>query len=177
MKKLFLLGLAIILFTACQQQPERYTTTSTNIDEVKSLISDYHDGNWEAWASHYSDTAKIYHNTWKTGASVKETSESLKTILANMSGYHFDEGEDEIFYEEIISDKGMTWVHFWGLWRGTLAANNQELEIPVHIAMNMVEGKIALEYGFYNISEFTLALQAIETAKAAAEAEALETTE
>jgi hypothetical protein len=169
MKKLFLLGLTLALFTACQNGPERFTTTSSNIDEVKALLKDYHDGNWEAWATHYADTAKIFHNTWKTGATPSETSEALKDILSNTSKYHFDEGEDDIFYEQTIDDEGKTWVNFWGNWRGTLAANGQELEIPVHLSCLMVDGKIMREYGFYDISNFVLALQAIEATKAAAE--------
>ncbi len=170
LKSLILLGLTVILFTACQNnQPERYTTTSPEINVVKALIKDYHEGNWEAWLTHYVDTAKIYHNTWKDGVSAKETVESLKVILSNTSSYHFDESEDEIFYEMVTTDKGNTWVYFWGNWKGTLAANNKELEIPVHLALRFVDGKIAREEGFYNLSEFTAALQEIEAAKIAKE--------
>lgn len=166
MKKLFLLGLAIVLFTACQNKPERFTTTSSNIDEVKALVADYEAGNWASWASHYADSAKIYHNTWKESATPQETSDALKAILANTSSYGFDHGEDEIFFEQTIDDDGETWVNFWGDWHGTLAANGQEIEIPVHLTCRMVDGKIVSEYGFYNISEFVSALQAINAAKA-----------
>ena len=165
MKKLFLLGFAAILFIACQNKPERFTTTSANIDVIKKLLNDYHAGDWDAWKSNYADTAKIFHNTWKTGASPDETIASLKSILANTSKYRFDEGEDEIFYEQTIDDDGKTWVNFWGNWRGTLAANGQELEIPVHLSCHMADGKIVNEYGFYDVSNFVLAIQAIETAK------------
>ena len=42
MKKLILLGLATVLFMACQEKgPERFTTTSPNIDVVKALVKDY----------------------------------------------------------------------------------------------------------------------------------------
>ena len=80
MKKLFLLILGVIFFTSCQNTPERYTTTSTNIDEVKALLNDYESGNWDAWATHYVDTAKIFHNTWKTGSTPAETQEALKSL-------------------------------------------------------------------------------------------------
>ncbi|WP_445957903.1 nuclear transport factor 2 family protein [Yeosuana sp.] len=171
MKKLFLLGLIIVLFSACQNKPERFTTTSPNIDVVKKLISDYEAGNWEAWATNYSDTAKIYHNTWKKSATPKETSEALKATLANTSSYSFDHGEDKIFFEQTIDDDGDTWVNFWGDWHGTVAANGQEIEIPVHLSCRMVDGKIANEYGFYDVSEFVLAMQAIDAAKATTGAE------
>jgi hypothetical protein len=169
MKKLFLLGLTLVLFTACQNKPERFTTTSANIDEVKALIADYEAGNWTSWATHYADSAKIYHNTWNKSATPQETSESLKAILANTSSYGFDHGEDEIFFEQTIDDDGETWVNFWGDWHGTLAENGQELEIPVHLSCKMANGKIANEYGFYDVSKFILAMQAIDASKSAAE--------
>ena len=165
LKNIILLGLTVILFTACQNKPERFTTSSTEIDEVKALIKDYHDGNWEAWKTHYADTAKIYHNTWKKTATLDETIVNLKGFIANTSSYGFGESEDNIFYEKIINDQGQTWVYFWGNWKGTLAANTMELEIPVHLALQMVDGKIVTEFGFYNIDEFTAALQEIEAAK------------
>ncbi len=164
MRKLFLLGLTLVLLTACQNTTERYTTTSTNIDEVKALLNDYESGNWDAWSTHYVDTAKIFHNTWKTGSTPAETQEALKAIVANTSSYGFDKGEENLFLEQTIDDDGKTWVNFWGNWRGTLAANSQEIEIPVHLSVEMVDGKIVSEYGFYDVSQMQAALQAIEMA-------------
>lgn len=171
MKKLHLLGFAIFLFVACQSNVKQFTMTSPEIDEAKALVKDYHEGNWEAWATHYADTAKIFHNTWdeNKGATPAETAESLKAILSNLSTYHFEEKDGLPWYEMVTNDKGSTWVYFWGNWKGTLAANNKEIEIPVHLALRFANGKIAREEGFYNLSEFTAALQEIETAKAAAE--------
>jgi hypothetical protein len=57
---------------------------------------------------------------------------------------------------------------FFGNWKGTLAANNKSLEIPVHLALQIVNGKIVNEFGIYNFSEFAAALQEIEVAKMAA---------
>ncbi|RLD28414.1 MAG: nuclear transport factor 2 family protein [Bacteroidetes bacterium] len=165
-KNLILLGLTVILFTACQNnQPEHYTRISPEIDVVKALVKDYHEGNWEAWLTHYADTAKIYHNTWKDGVSAKETAESLKVILSNTSSYGFEVEENLPWYEMVTNDNGNIWVYFWGNWKGTLEANSKELEIPVHLALRFVDGKIAREEGFYNLSEFTAALQEIEAAK------------
>lgn len=179
MKKLILLGLTVILFAACQKtEPVRYTTTSPEIDEVKALLKDYQDGNWEAWATHYADTAKIYHNSWKEGSgkTPQQTADDLKAILANVSSYGFevDAENDMPWYEMVLNDNGNTWVSFWGNWKGTLAANNKELEIPVHLSIQFVDGKIVREEGYYNLSEFTAAMAEIEAAKMAAEAEATE---
>ena len=172
MKKLFLLGFAVILFAACQNNQEQFTRTSPEIDVAKALLKDYHTGDWEAWATHYADTAKIFHNTWdeSKGTTPEETANSLKAILNNMSSYHFEEEDDLPWYEMVTNDKGSTWVYFWGNWKGTLAANNKELKIPVHLALKFANRKIAREEGFYNLSEFTAALQEIEAAKMNTEA-------
>lgn len=168
MRKFFLLGLTLILITSCQNKPERYTTSSTNIDEVKALLADYNSGNWEGWLSHYADSAEIYHNTWDKSSTPQEVAEGLKGILANTSSYGFSEkdsnGEQNIFYEQTIDDDGLTWVNFWGDWRGTLAANGEQLEVPVHLSIQMKDGKVYREYGFYDLSKFTAAMQAIEKA-------------
>ena len=175
MKKLLLLGLTIILFIACQNKPERFTTTSSNIDVVKKLVTDYHNGDWEAWRSNYSDSAKVFHNNWKNASTPEEVRDGLKSLLSNTSKYHFDESEGAIFYEQTIDDEGKTWVNFWGNWQGTMAANGKELEIPVHLSCLMKDGKITAEYGFYNLADVMGEIQAIAAAKEAAAEE--ETTE
>ena len=162
MKKLFVLGLAIVLFTSCEEKKQRYFETSAEIDVTKALLKDYHAGDWKAWAGHYADTAKIYHNNVK-GANVAETIESLKQILANTSSYKFDEKDQ--WYEMVIDDDNETWVNFWGNWRGKLAANGKELVIPVNLTLQFIDGKIVEEYGYYDISEFVLSLQEIEAAE------------
>ena len=170
--KEILLVLSIVLFTACQKnEPQRYFSSSTEIDVAKTLITDYQDGNWDGWITHYADTAKIYQNAIK-GISPKETMESQKSILTNVSSYKFD--DKDLWYEMIIDDDGETWVNFWGNWRGTVAANGQELVIPVHLTLQFVNGKIVEEYGYYNLSEITTVLNEIATAAKMAEEEATE---
>ena len=98
--------------------------------------------------------------------------ESLKDILANVSSYKFD--DKDLWYEMIIDDDDETWVNFWGNWRGTVAANGQELVIPVHLTLQFVEGKIVEEHGYYNLSEITAVLNEIATAAKMTEEEATE---
>ena len=166
MKKLLLLGLTLVLFTSCQKA-ERYTTTSSNIDEMKALIADYNAGNWEGWMSHYADSAKLYHNSLKA-ATPQEIRDALKGILTNVSSYGFAEknaeGEDNLYFEQIISDEGNTWVNFWGGWHGTLKANGEELDIPVHLTCKMVDNKIVEEDAYYDMSKYAAAMEAIEKA-------------
>ena len=63
MKRLFFLGLAIVLsLTACQKTEKRYTQQSVEIDTYKKVIDAYEKQDWEALMSHYADTAKIMNN-------------------------------------------------------------------------------------------------------------------
>lgn len=61
MKKLILLGLATILFVACKQEVH-YMQQSPEIDTYKKVMDDYKKMNWEDYATHYADTAKIANN-------------------------------------------------------------------------------------------------------------------
>ncbi len=166
MKKITVFGmlLMVILFTSCKENgPARYATTGPEIDLFKSLISDYEKGDWEGWQGHYADTAKLHHNTTKDiPLSAKEVNETLKVLLANTSTYAFDK---DPFYEKVIDDEGETWVNFWGNWKGTMAVNNKELIIPVHITAQILNGKIVEEHGYYNLSEYMAIMQEIEASR------------
>ena len=91
--------------------------------------------------------------------------------MSNTSSYKFD--DDSLWYEMVIDKDGETWVNFWGNWKGKLAANGQDLVIPVHLTLQFVNGKIVQEYAYYDISKFQAALQEIAAAKEAEESEAV----
>ena len=136
----------------CQKKgQERYTTDSADIDVVKSLISDYESGNWDAWSSHYADSAKIFHNSLE-GVGSKALSETFKETLENVSSYKFSRDKNEIFFERILDDKGKEWVYFWGTWMGTISEINKEIKIPIHIAFEMSGNQIVNEYAYYDPS-------------------------
>ena len=166
MKKLLLLGL-VIVFTACQPGPPRYTNSSPEIDIFKAHIKDYNEEKWESWVSHYADTAKVSHNTLEI-SSPKETLEGLKTNLEATSSYGFV--DKDIFYEMVIDDDNEKWVNFWGTWEGTIAANGKKLTIPVHVTAQFVGSKIVEEHAYYDLSEFVTTMQEIAAAKLAEEA-------
>ena len=72
----------------------------------------------------------------------------------------------------VINAEGQKWVHFWGSWQGTLAANDQILSIPVHLAINFVDGKNVMEFGFWDTAPLVNAfaeLAEAESAEAAVE--------
>jgi hypothetical protein len=148
MKKLLILCMVIGTFWACKEKaPVRYTVTSPEIDQVKTMISEYEKADWEAWMQHFADTAKVFHNS-VNHVSVSEAQKVLKEGLANVSEYGFK--KDDQFTEMIIDDLGDTWVYFWGTWEGTLAVNNMKVETPVHLAFLFKDNKIIKEYGFWD---------------------------
>lgn len=162
MKKSFLLGLAIVLFTACEQKNEAYTQNSPEIETVRSMINSYNDKDWNTHASHYSDTSKTFYNTPNPILS-KDVSGYHKANDANYSSRAFD--EEGQTYEMVTTDEGEIWVNFWGTWRGTLAGNGKEYTAAIHTTTRFINGKIVEEYGYWDSSPLVLALQEIETSK------------
>lgn len=150
MKKLILAGLTLGLFIACQNQ-ERYTQESAQIDTYKKVITDYENQDWESFAMHYADTAKIANNVTEDQAkSLTEVIESNKEDASLFTSWDFVDEEDE--YEMIVTDEGETWVNYWGLWQGTLKADGNTYEIPAHMTAQFVDGKIVKEFGYWDVS-------------------------
>ncbi|EDP71948.1 hypothetical protein FBALC1_12642 [Flavobacteriales bacterium ALC-1] len=162
-KKLFLLALITFVFASCQQNDKRYTQQSTEIDVVKATINYYDYQKWDSMVMNYADTAKVYYNT----RDIFFNAESLPEYhIKNDSTFLTRAFEDDRReYEMITDDNGNKWVNFWGIWEGNLLDNNQKIQIPVHITYQFIDSKIVLEYGYWNSSELTLALQEIEKTK------------
>lgn len=166
MKKMILLGIVVAIFTACQQtEPQRWFRNSAETDVTKALAKDYQNGNWDSWLSHYSDTAKVYHNTTQS-VSPGELQVALKQTIQNLNSYQFNEGETYI--EMVLDDNNEKWVYFWSTWEATVAGTNEELIVPVHLALQFVDNKIVREHGFYDSSSIMAAFaekEAVEMAE------------
>ncbi len=165
MKKTLFLGIALLLFLGCNQGPVRYTQNSSEIDTVKQLLANYDGKSYDT--SMYADSSKTYYNTKDNPLSPAEVMEYHKQNDASYSVRAFEEDNQE--YEKVIPDNGETWVNCWVNWKGTIAATGKEIDIPVHLTYQFVEGKIVREYGYWDPTEVVLELQ-----KIAAEAEMAE---
>lgn len=149
MKKLMLLGFAMLLSLSSCNQKERYTQKSTEIDTFKKVIEGYKKLNWDDMASHYSDTAKVMNNvTEKKSITVAQSIAVMKDDATQFSWVV--ENEE---YEMVETDKGETWVNFWGIWKGTLKSTGKVYEIPLHITARFIDGKIVKEFGYWNNAE------------------------
>lgn len=159
MKKTFVLAITILSLVACKQE-QRYTQNSPEIDTFKSVIKSYNDQDWDAMLVHYADTAKTYNNSSDIGLTLSEMVDYHKESLNNLSARGFLEKEQE--YEMVVTDKGDTWVNFWGDWEGTLKANNKKIKIPIHLTAQFKDGKIVRTSGNWDNAPMVLALQEIE---------------
>lgn len=165
MKKIILLGLVAVLFAACQQQKQRYTQKSEEIETVKTLIKNYNDQTYDVTI--YADTSKTFYNTKDKSLSPSETIAYHQANDSIYSSRGFLAEDQE--YEMVVTDDGETWVNCWLDWKGTLTANNKEVDIPIHLTYRFVEGKIVREVGMWDGSEIALVLQELAMAKKAAE--------
>ena len=160
MKNLILLGLTVILFTACNQEV-RYTQQSPEIDIYKKAMDDYKNMNWESMPKHYADTAKIASNVIEEKALT--VSQAIEKYKQDAAGFDWVVEKEE--YEMVVTDKGETWVNFWGIWKGTMKSNNKVYVIPFHNTARFIDGKIVEEYGYWDNSEIVLDIQKIEAAE------------
>lgn len=161
MKNLFLLGLAIVLFTSCKTKPGRYTQQSPEIEIYKAGIKDYSDQKWESLVTRYADTANVFFNTAVPMRANKIPEFHQNNETAFSSRGFVEKGQE---YEMAVTDEGNTWVNFWGTWKCTLTANNKVIEIPVHLTAQFIDGKIVREYGYWDNGPIILAIQEIEAA-------------
>lgn len=162
MKNLILLGLAIVLFTSCNKKEERYTQQSPEIEIYKAGLEDYNNQNWESLVSRYADTANVFFNSTvpMRASKIPEYHQNNETVFSSRG--FVEEGQE---FEMATTDEGKTWVNFWGVWKGTLAENNKELEIPVHLTAQFIDGKIVREYGYWDNAPIVMAVQEIEASK------------
>ena len=144
---------SIVIFTVfcmlsigCQQQQTRYTQSSPEIDAFMKLNKAYVTGDYDYIKSIYSDTAKIYYNSvYPLGP--EQALEGMIASLEQFSEYHYSENEE---IEMVITDNGEKWVNYWGVFVGTLEESGNVIEIPMHLTLRFVDGKIVEESGYWD---------------------------
>ena len=160
MRKIFILFATAALFAACETQPVRYASSSPEIDIYLSTFQNFVDGEWNVMRSHYADTAMIFDNaTRNNGETIDQVLARLRENRELFSSQYFL--PEEQFVEMVVTDDGETWVNYWGVWVGVLAATDQRFETPIHFTAQFVDGKIVREHGYYDNSSVILALQGL----------------
>lgn len=159
MKNILLLGMSLIMLIACEKQKQRYFIESPEINAFKASISEYGSGDWETWRTHFADTAKLYINSLKN-ISASDLENAQKEMLSSFSSYGFQ--EQGSFTEMVIDNDDETWVNYWANWHGTLKDNGKEIDVPVHITAQYIDGKVVEMYDYYDSSPIITALAEIE---------------
>lgn len=157
-KKIILAGLAVLLFTACQEKEQRYFSESPEINTMKAGVAAYEAGDWDTWKTHFADTAKVYVNSDKS-VSVTVRANNLKATSSAFSKYGFDH-EDE-YIEMVLDKEDETWVYYWAQHNATIAKNNKQLSFPVHLAVQFVDGKIVEEHVYFDGTEMNREMEAL----------------
>lgn len=144
----------LLLFYACQAPgPKNQVLDSgPEVDNVAKNIKAYLDGDWDTFRTAYADTAKSHHNSGMM---------SLDSLLQFHKTARSDYDKIEVVtyaIEYVKYEKGGEYSHFWGLWKGTFKGTGKTVEIPVHIACIMANGKIGTEYAYYDSAPITAAL-------------------
>ena len=161
MKKLMVIILAIAVFTACEKKESRYTQNSKEIETVKKLVNNYNNKTYDM--SIYADTSKTFYNTKVNAMTPSQTLAYHQANDANYSSRGFLPEDQE--YEMVTTDDGETWVNCWLDWKATLASNDKEFNMPVHLTYRFVDGKIVREVGMWDPSAIVLASQTIQAEK------------
>jgi ketosteroid isomerase-like protein len=162
MRKLIILGLAIITFTACQQTEQRFFTESEEINVVKAEITAYQSGDFDKWKSYFADTAKMFFNSNKS-VTVDVRYEESPEFTNNFKSYGFNREKE--YLEMVINNKKETWVYYWATWNGELAVNNNKISFPAHMAFQFIDGKIVEEHLYFDATTMNAALKEIEAIK------------
>lgn len=150
--------LLLISMIACNQK-QRYTQQSPEIETYKKVIEAYEKQDWENFATHYADTAMVFNNRTKDkGQTLTQFIENNKQDATMFSSWDYVDEDSE--YEMVVTDKGETWVNFWGLWQGK--TNGKTYDIPAHMTVQFVDGKIVKEHGYWDISELITNPQNVE---------------
>ncbi|WP_159023194.1 nuclear transport factor 2 family protein [Formosa sp. L2A11] len=146
MKKIFLFAFSLVVMTSCKEPVKQYTTSSPEIETIKTLHKYFEDGNYEGLKDLYSEDAEIFENSFESRPVANLITEG-KDSRSYIEDYNFKEG---IKCEMIINDEGEKWVNSWAHWKGTLKGSNKQIEIPIISRFLFKDGKIVKEYSYWD---------------------------
>jgi len=155
--------MTILVFIGCKEKEQRYFSDSAEINSLKAGIKSYEAGDWTTWKSQFADTAKVYVNSEKS-ISIDDRVNGLKEMSAAFSKYGFD--HDDEFIEMVLDKDNETWVYYWAPHHATIAANNKQLSIPVHLAVHFDDGKIVEEHVLFDGTEMNKEMAALSNMSA-----------
>jgi ketosteroid isomerase-like protein len=166
-KKLVFFVLTVTMIAACQQE-QRYFAESAETKTLEAGIAAYESGDWDQWKSHFADTAKIYVNS-NEPITVDERMAQFKQTTPAWADYGFD--KEKAYIEMVLDKEDETWVYYWAPHNGSIKATGKELSIPVHLAVQFVDGKIVEEHVYFDGTEMNKAMEEAASMQTATEGE------
>ncbi|QDO95036.1 hypothetical protein FNB79_14000 [Formosa sediminum] len=146
MKKLLFVAFSLTIMLSCKEPVKQYTTSSPEIETIKTLHKYFEDNNYDALTELYAEDAKIYENSFESKSAsdvIKEGKEGRELI----ADYTFEGG---VKCEMIINDAGEKWVNSWAHWKGTLKGGEKVIEVPIISRFLFEDGKIVKEYSYWD---------------------------
>ena len=161
MRTILLTLSAAAMLSACTETcpPARYTQQSPEIDKAIASNDAYCKRDWDALKAMYAPDAKIYHNSSEPSGIEEMISKSQESAQ-----YFSSESITTEDAEMVLTDSTETWVNFWGIWKGVMAANGKEYASPMHFTMRFENGLITEEHGYWDSSSITEDMMAMEMA-------------
>ncbi|MGE5944640.1 MAG: hypothetical protein ACM31G_09900 [Flavobacteriales bacterium] len=147
MKKLACIIFALILFNACQNQPQRYFSESPEIESSKKLVNYFASHNYEGIKEIYSDSVKIYDNSVEPIT----LSDMITSMKANEDMMEYMKVKDSADYEMVLTKDDETWVNCWYTVVGKFKGLTSEVIVPCHSTFQFKDGKVVKEYSYYNL--------------------------
>ncbi|WP_299521289.1 nuclear transport factor 2 family protein [Winogradskyella sp.] len=165
MKNVLILAILLLFLSACQEQKQRYFAESEETKTLEAGIAAYESGDWATWKSHFVDTAKIFVNS-KEPITLDARHKNLSSMTEAFSSYGFE--KEESYIEMVLDKEDETWVYFWGQHNGTMV-NGTKLSIPVHLAVQFMDGKIIEEHIYFDGTEMNAAMTVMQAESEAEE--------
>jgi len=155
MTRLYPLLSAAIILTAAQSAFAQgtYTDEGPIVERMKATVAAYEAGDWQTYRSAFADSVMMVNNNVQV--SIDERIEEHKAILEVFSNVHFDFA----VYGAAELD-GNTWGMLWGNWTGTVRSSGEAVQLMVHVASRLVDGKTVEEYGYWDTAEIASIMNA-----------------
>lgn len=155
---LFTLGLLLVSCTPQQEpEPEGPTGTAVNpnwqtdINTTSNYLTALLEGQYDVASGLVQDTFM----TQGPSADAIGDFDAVVTFWTNTAQIYTDRTMQHVSYSvrvvenenpDLIGD----WVFHWGEFVGTLISNGEQVVVPFHLSMKMVDGKIALQNSYYD---------------------------
>ncbi|MHA7944108.1 nuclear transport factor 2 family protein [Formosa sp. 3Alg 14/1] len=146
MKKFILFAFTLAVMVSCTEPVKQYTTSSPEIETIKTLHEYFKDSNYDGLKDLYAEDAEIYENSLEPTA-VSDMIQQGKEGRKVVEGYDFPEG---VKCEMITNDAGEKWVNSWAVWSGNIKGSETEIKVPIISRFLFKDGKIVKEYSYWD---------------------------